>query len=127
VTLAVGAAIDGSVRLALGDGVNSTTLAGEIDGSISVDGCDGDNTVTIAATAVIAGNFFARLGGRVNNVVHDGVVGSDLTDLTAREDDLVTIAETAVGRGDTNLLRGLADSVPHCALHAEGLHPPEPA
>jgi hypothetical protein len=44
VMLAAGAAIDGSGRLALGDGVNSTTVAGDFDGSISVDGRDSDDT-----------------------------------------------------------------------------------
>jgi hypothetical protein len=79
VTLAEGSASDSSARFLLRHGVNSTTLAGEIDGSIAIDGRDGDDTLAISATAIIVDNFFARFGDGVNNDVHDGEVGDDFT------------------------------------------------
>jgi hypothetical protein len=112
------AEIERNLKLSLGDGDNTVTVAGTIDGSVMYDGRDGDDVITIAETAIIADSVFARLGDGNNSVTHNGQIDGDLNVVSANEDDTVTVAETAVVGGKTNL--GLGEQLDFFARCGHG-------
>jgi hypothetical protein len=119
VSIAPGATVGQNVKLKLGEGDNSLTVEGTIEGHLLYHGRDGNDAVQLSETAQVGGSVIAVLGDGENSLTHAGTIEGNLIVRSQNENDTVDVADGATVGGMTHI--GVGEQV-DCALRNMGGH-----